>query len=65
MYLKKLISFYQVINPFKGTCRYSPTCSEYTRQAIQKHGTIRGLWMGVKRVLRCNPFFIGGVDPVK
>jgi len=47
-----------------GFCRYYPTCSEYTKQAIQKHGLF-GLFMGFFRVLRCNPWSRGGVDLVK
>jgi uncharacterized protein len=46
-----------------GFCRFHPSCSEYTKQAIQKHG-LRGLLMGLKRVLRCNPYSKGGIDQV-
>ena len=46
-------------------CKYYPTCSEYTKQAIEKYGTIRGLAKGTWRILRCNPFSKGGYDPVK
>lgn len=46
-------------------CRFEPTCSRYTYQAIEKHGVLKGSLMGVWRVLRCNPLFKGGVDPVK
>jgi uncharacterized protein len=45
-----------------GYCRFHPTCSMYARDALRKHGMIRGLWMSGKRVLRCNPFSHGGVD---
>ena len=45
-------------------CRYTPTCSEYTIIAIKEYGSIRGLFMGFKRILRCNPFGGSGFDPV-
>jgi putative membrane protein insertion efficiency factor len=45
-------------------CRYEPTCSAYGRQAITRYGTARGGWMTVKRVVRCNPWAKGGMDPV-
>jgi hypothetical protein len=47
-----------------GFCRFRPTCSEYVYQAIERHGVVRGGWLGFKRVLRCNPFNKGGEDPV-
>ena len=46
-------------------CKYYPTCSEYTKQAIEKHGALKGFFFGIKRVLKCNPFSKGGYDPVK
>ncbi len=48
-----------------GYCRFQPTCSEYTYQAIEKYGIIKGGLMGSWRILRCNPFSKGGEDPVK
>ncbi len=45
-------------------CKFTPTCSEYTRQAIVKYGFIKGCLMGAYRILRCNPFSKGGYDPV-
>ena len=47
-----------------SNCKYHPTCSEYTVQAIEKHGLLKGFVMGIWRILRCNPFSKGGVDPV-
>ena len=60
------IRFYQrVISPvLPPSCRYTPTCSEYMVQAVEKYGVIKGGWMGVARVLRCHPFHPGGYDPV-
>lgn len=46
-------------------CKFYPTCSEYTKQAINKYGSIKGTWLGIKRILRCNPFSKGGYDPLK
>ncbi|MDO8506993.1 MAG: membrane protein insertion efficiency factor YidD [bacterium] len=48
-----------------GYCRFQPTCSEYTYQAVEKYGIIKGGAMGTWRILRCNPFNKGGDDPVK
>ena len=55
--LRLLIRFYQLaISPLKpGCCRYYPTCSTYTLQAIEKYGPLKGSWMGLKRILRCHP----------
>jgi uncharacterized protein len=46
-------------------CRYHPTCSEYTYQAIEKYGFFRGGWLGVKRIVRCHPWAKGGNDPLQ
>lgn len=61
-----LVRGYQyAISPFLGrSCRYVPSCSEYTVEAVQKHGAFWGGWLGVKRVCRCHPWHPGGYDPV-
>ncbi|MCL2265859.1 MAG: membrane protein insertion efficiency factor YidD [Treponema sp.] len=61
-----LIKFYQyAISPhFPPCCRYYPSCSAYGYEAVHKHGAVRGLFMAVKRILRCHPFHAGGFDPV-
>jgi putative membrane protein insertion efficiency factor len=61
-----LIRLYQIaLSPYFGQqCRFTPTCSEYTRQAIQRHGAWKGAWLGMKRVSRCHPWHPGGHDPV-
>ncbi|MBR3471865.1 MAG: membrane protein insertion efficiency factor YidD [Prevotella sp.] len=60
------IVFYQrVISPFTPpACRFTPTCSEYARQALIKHGPVKGLWLAFKRIMRCHPWGGSGYDPV-
>ena len=62
-----LIQFYRrFLSPMlPPTCRYEPSCSLYTVQALEKYGVLKGLFMGILRVLRCHPFARGGFDPVK
>jgi putative membrane protein insertion efficiency factor len=62
----KAIKFYQLaISPFMGrNCRFYPTCSEYTLDAITEHGLLKGLALTVKRIGKCHPWHDGGYDPV-
>ncbi|MCV6612834.1 MAG: membrane protein insertion efficiency factor YidD [Amphritea sp.] len=61
-----LIRIYQyMISPFLGqNCRFYPTCSAYTLEAIETHGIVKGLWLSIKRIGKCHPYHPGGVDPV-
>jgi putative membrane protein insertion efficiency factor len=62
-----ILRFYKsMVSPLlPSACRYYPSCSEYMREAVEKHGVGRGVWMGLKRLLRCHPFHAGGLDPVR
>lgn len=62
-----LIKFYRhQISPYKGTacCRFTPTCSQYALEAIEKYGALKGGYLAIRRLLRCRPFGGGGYDPV-
>jgi len=72
----KFIRIYQkIISPdhggilsyFKplGVCKFRPTCSDYTYQAVEKHGMLKGVFLGLKRIIRCHPFSSGGWDPLR
>ena len=64
--LLAMIRFYRrAISPYAPPgCRFTPTCSQYALEAIEKYGALRGGWMAFLRVMRCNPFRKGGYDPV-
>jgi putative membrane protein insertion efficiency factor len=66
MILIGLVKVYQgAMSPYlPGACRYTPTCSQYAIEAIQKHGPLKGSWLGVKRISRCHPWGGYGYDPV-
>jgi len=61
-----LITLYQkLLSPWlPPSCRYTPSCSQYAREALLKHGLFRGLFLAAKRLSRCHPFHAGGYDPV-
>jgi putative membrane protein insertion efficiency factor len=61
-----LIKIYQkILSPLmQGSCRHYPTCSHYSIEAFKVHGFLTGLFLTFKRILKCNPFFVGGYDPV-
>jgi putative membrane protein insertion efficiency factor len=61
-----LTAYKRFLSPFlPSACRFQPTCSEYMREAVLRYGALRGVWMGIRRLLRCHPFHSGGYDPVR
>jgi len=66
---QKFFSFdsgiFKVFSSSAPACRYEPSCSQYTYEAVSRYGTVKGLFLGLKRLLHCHPGFPGGFDPVK
>ncbi|MBI3459668.1 membrane protein insertion efficiency factor YidD [Candidatus Acetothermia bacterium] len=63
--LKLIESYQKLISPMlPSSCRFYPSCSEYAKQAIQKYGFFKGMWLAIKRIARCHPLNPGGIDPV-
>jgi putative membrane protein insertion efficiency factor len=64
--LLAMVKFYRVaISPYRPSCcRFYPTCSQYALEAIEKYGALKGGYLSLRRILRCNPFHKGGYDPV-
>ncbi|MBQ9181193.1 MAG: membrane protein insertion efficiency factor YidD [Bacilli bacterium] len=64
--LLKMISIYQKTpGNFHNNCKYIPSCSQYAKEAIEIHGSFIGIFLAIKRILKCNPLSKGGYDPVK
>lgn len=65
VFLLFIRGYQRLLSPMLGaSCRHEPTCSAYTYEAIERHGAIRGSWLGMRRIARCRPGQAGGYDPV-
>jgi len=65
LFLFLIRGYQKLISPMlRANCRYHPTCSRYTYEAIEIHGAFKGSWLGIRRIGRCHPFREGGFDPV-
>jgi putative membrane protein insertion efficiency factor len=62
-----VLRFYKIaLSPLlPAACRFYPSCSDYMREAVERYGAARGVWMGLSRLARCHPFHAGGFDPVR
>ena len=64
--VRSLLVYQRFVSPLKGsTCRFYPTCSHYSIQALERHGVVKGIVLTIVRLLKCHPFHPGGYDPVK
>jgi putative membrane protein insertion efficiency factor len=60
-----IVVYQRLVSPLLGPrCRFYPTCSQYAKEAVLKHGVLRGVWLAVRRICRCHPWNLGGVDLV-
>tara|TARA_B100000282_G_C31735583_1_gene493253 strand:- start:3222 stop:3437 length:216 start_codon:yes stop_codon:yes gene_type:complete len=65
LFILPIILYQRLLSPIlPSSCRFTPTCSEYTKQAIIKHGIIKGTFLGIKRISKCHPWGKSGYDPV-
>ncbi|MEM9417279.1 MAG: membrane protein insertion efficiency factor YidD [Bacteroidota bacterium] len=65
LFILPILAYQSLISPLiPGSCRFQPSCSNYTKEAITKHGVLKGVWMGIKRLARCHPWGGSGYDPV-
>tara|TARA_Y100001958_G_scaffold60479_1_gene40737 strand:- start:286 stop:501 length:216 start_codon:yes stop_codon:yes gene_type:complete len=65
LFILPIILYQKILSPFfPSSCRFTPTCSEYSKQSILKYGLLKGSYLGVKRILKCHPWGESGYDPV-